>query len=189
MADISSKLADIDSITLVKWIVRLVIFAVIALVIVIWQYFSHFHEDFATTQDKWGQFGDYLGGTLNPIFGFLGFIVLVLTLALQSRQLELTKIEVQNSLKELELTREELKRSSDAQELTAKALNKQAEYAVISARLTALDSALSVVTEQINQARAYQHINFNPTVYENLVHNKERLAGEINKIADQLIQE
>lgn len=56
----------------------------------------------------WGAFGDYLGGTLNPIFAFASFIALLYTINLQSKELKASR-------EELELTREELTRSADAQ--------------------------------------------------------------------------
>jgi uncharacterized protein YoxC len=39
----------------------------------------------------WGQFGDYVGGLLNPIFGFLAFLGVLWTLHLQTVQLTITK--------------------------------------------------------------------------------------------------
>ncbi len=44
--------------------------------------------------EKLGQAGDYLGGTLNPIFAFLSFCLLLITIKLQSKELS-------NSTKEL----------------------------------------------------------------------------------------
>ena len=41
-------------------------------------------------QEVWGQFGDYLGGVLNPIFGLGGFIALLLTLHHQKTELKKT---------------------------------------------------------------------------------------------------
>ncbi|RXJ80795.1 hypothetical protein CRU86_00005, partial [Aliarcobacter skirrowii] len=34
-----------------------------------------------------GQFGDYVGGTLNPLFAFFSFLILVFTILLQKKQL------------------------------------------------------------------------------------------------------
>jgi hypothetical protein len=51
-----------------------------------------------------GTFGDFIGGTLNPILSFLTFMGLLITIILQS--------------KELEQTRQELQRSAEAQEKT-----------------------------------------------------------------------
>ncbi|MEI6706006.1 MAG: putative phage abortive infection protein [Methylococcales bacterium] len=40
---------------------------------------------------EWGQFGDFFGGTLNPLLSFLGLIALLCTLALQSKELSFSK--------------------------------------------------------------------------------------------------
>ncbi|WP_377702119.1 putative phage abortive infection protein [Pseudoduganella sp. UC29_71] len=37
--------------------------------------------------ERWGQFGDYFGGTLNPVFSFLGLVAIVVTMRLQISQL------------------------------------------------------------------------------------------------------
>ena len=58
-----------------------------------------------------GQWGDFFGGSLNPILTFLTFVGLLFTIALQ--RIELT------------LTRDEMKRSADALELQEKAVRKQ----------------------------------------------------------------
>ena len=72
-----------------KWIVELVaVIVVIAAVVVLYQYFSNFGSSKSSSQEVWGQFGDYLGGTLNPIFGFLTTIILIVTLNLQRKELK-----------------------------------------------------------------------------------------------------
>ncbi|MEI6336190.1 MAG: putative phage abortive infection protein [Methylococcaceae bacterium] len=77
------------------------------------RYVTHFNGDLSTDQAKWGTFGDYIGGTLNPILSFISLIALLTTIVLQS--------------KEFELTRDELKRNASAQEETKKILDKQSE--------------------------------------------------------------
>ena len=44
--------------------------------------------DVQTRASTLGQLGDYFGGTLNPILSFCGFLVLLVTVVLQRRQLE-----------------------------------------------------------------------------------------------------
>lgn len=58
-----------------------------------------------------GAFGDFIGGTLNPILSFLTLIAVLLTISIQNR--------------ELAATREELSASRDAQEEQAKRLGEQ----------------------------------------------------------------
>ncbi|MFD1245868.1 hypothetical protein [Paralysiella testudinis] len=63
--------------------------------------------------EHWSMFGDYMGGVINPIFGFASLIALLVTIRLQAQ--------------ELAATREELKRSAKAQENSEKALVEQSE--------------------------------------------------------------
>jgi uncharacterized membrane protein len=58
--------------------------ALIALVVVL-LYKSHFGS-IGDSHDRWGQFGDYFGGVLNPIFSFLGLVAILVTLRLQISQ-------------------------------------------------------------------------------------------------------
>jgi hypothetical protein len=46
------------------------------------------NADAPTRSSALGQLGDYFGGTLNPILSFCGFLVLLVTVVLQRRQLE-----------------------------------------------------------------------------------------------------
>lgn len=43
---------------------------------------------------EWGQYGDYLGGVLNPILAFLSFGALAITLILQTKQVQLSRTEL-----------------------------------------------------------------------------------------------
>ncbi|MBC7699463.1 hypothetical protein [Aquabacterium sp.] len=42
----------------------------------------------SSERDVWGQFGDYVGGMLNPMLSFLAFSGLIVTIVLQARQLD-----------------------------------------------------------------------------------------------------
>ncbi|HCA5144383.1 TPA: putative phage abortive infection protein, partial [Acinetobacter baumannii] len=67
--------------------------------------------------EKWGTFGDFIGGILNPIFGLFAFYWLTYSVRLQ--------------IKELKETREELKKAADAQSISAK---HQASIALLEAK-------------------------------------------------------
>lgn len=67
---------------------------------------------------NFGTFGDYFGGVLNPILGFISFIAILWTVALQRHSIKLQK-------DELKATREELEKSRAAQELQAKLFEQQ----------------------------------------------------------------
>lgn len=72
--------------------------AVAAALVAVGAYVVNFHGyAIADEPDKWGQFGDFLGGALNPVFGFLSVLALLVALVLQNRELRLTKEELQKS--------------------------------------------------------------------------------------------
>ena len=60
-------------------------------------YFGQFHGDLSSKAESWGQFGDYLGGVLNPLLGVLTLIALSLTFAFQVQQLRASAREVEEA--------------------------------------------------------------------------------------------
>lgn len=71
-----------------KWIIELLIALVVVIAMfVLYQYFSSFNGAKSTDQAVWGQFGDFVGGTLNPILGFVSVLILAVTLNLQRVEL------------------------------------------------------------------------------------------------------
>lgn len=64
--------------------------------------------DKSAISSKLGALGDFVGGLLNPVFAFLGFIFLLVTIRIQSKELK-------TSREEMEMTRTELARSADSQ--------------------------------------------------------------------------
>lgn len=68
--------------------------------------------------EEWGQAGDFFGGILNPAFGFLTIVALVLTLLLQSKELKMSR-------EELALSRSELEKSAEALKGQNKTIDRQ----------------------------------------------------------------
>ncbi len=159
--------------------------AILFVVFVFGTYFLMFHDGISRKQEVWGQFGDFVGGTLNPLLSFFSFIALVYTVFLQVRQLEIARDELKNSKAELEATRQELKKSADAQRLTAIALDQQSKYAVISAKLSALRSALEVTGESLRQAQL-AGVLAGPNTILQLTNRKDEITSEILTISDPL---
>lgn len=60
----------------------------------LWIYRNNFNGDFSGTHEHWGQFGDYLGGLLNPIVGLITLLLLVRTLELQRTELQEQREEI-----------------------------------------------------------------------------------------------
>ena len=89
-----------------KWLLILLAIilsgAIVALATSILIYRSQFGGDLALSHSRWGEFGDFLGGTLNPIFALLGLMALLLTIALQSRELRNSTRELANSVRALD---------------------------------------------------------------------------------------
>lgn len=50
-------------------------------------YFNQFNGGFSTKTSTWGEFGDFVGGTLNPLLGTLSLLALLGTLLIQSKEL------------------------------------------------------------------------------------------------------
>lgn len=69
-------------------------------------YFLNFNSGWGT-QETFAQFGDFIGGTLNPILGFATVALLIWSIRLQMKELRLTR-------EELAATKEEAKKSREA---------------------------------------------------------------------------
>ncbi|KQV48743.1 hypothetical protein ASC95_22890 [Pelomonas sp. Root1217] len=75
-----------------RWLRWLLLIGALAAVItqfMYWWKFSHGFLNLSDSQEVWGQFGDYVGGVLNPIFSSLAFSGLVVTIVLQARQIDM----------------------------------------------------------------------------------------------------
>lgn len=102
----------------------------------------------ADARAAWGQYGDYLGGMLNPLLSFFSFIALSLALMLQARQVGLSRTELRETRKERAEAQADAKaqvkaartlaaaqlRTARAQERTAQLLARQLEEAAAAAR-------------------------------------------------------
>ncbi|UCR83775.1 putative phage abortive infection protein [Pseudomonas chlororaphis] len=111
--NLEEKLESLTPRSLLKWLAWILGVATGLFGLVLTLYLMEFNNGFSNENSDWGTFGDFVGGTLNPIFGFLSLIALLLTIVLQSKELESTRIE--------------LERSASAQEKTEAALNKQSD--------------------------------------------------------------
>lgn len=76
-------------------LVAILLVAVISAALVIGFYVAYFRG--MAPAATWGQVGDFFGGTLNPIFGFLSVMALLAALVIQSRELKVSTEELRNS--------------------------------------------------------------------------------------------
>lgn len=104
------------------WI--LISFGLFALfcIVSVFAYYEYIFFDFKIDSniEHFGQFGDFIGGTLNPILAFLSFMALLYTIKIQTDELKLSR-------EELEATRKELEGSRIAQQEQSESLKLQNE--------------------------------------------------------------
>lgn len=62
-------------------------FAVLAAFLIIGFYIWNFPNQLSEKQDVWGQFGDYIGGTLNPLFSLAALFAVLHTINIQNKQI------------------------------------------------------------------------------------------------------
>jgi hypothetical protein len=105
--NLEQKLEGFGSTRLKKWLGFILLFALIAFFVVVGLYRNYFDGEIIADHQRWGTFGDYVGGVLNPFFSFLALLALLYTIILQNHQLEVSKQELIASRKELELTRKQ----------------------------------------------------------------------------------
>jgi uncharacterized membrane protein len=97
--NITNEVASADA--LYRQLKRLLYVGVLAIVIVAGLYAFQFSGSLSTKTETWGQFGDYVGGLLNPTFSFLALIALLATFNLQVRELRISALELRNSAEAL----------------------------------------------------------------------------------------
>lgn len=98
------------------------LFALFCIVSVFGVYSISFKDfSFIADTEKFGQFGDFVGGTLNPILAFLSFMALLYTIKIQMDELKLSREELESTRKELEGSRIAQQEQSESLKLQNKA--------------------------------------------------------------------
>lgn len=78
----------------------------------IYLYFSKFDGPLSDKQETWGQFGDFIGGTLNPLIAIAALIALIQTIRLQATELNNSTIQLEKSANALAAQNEATKKQS-----------------------------------------------------------------------------
>ena len=95
MPPLDKKLAELDSNRLIRWIALIAATATAVLLGSFFTYWLFFHSNpLSANPSDWGPFGDFIGGVTNPILSFFALLALLLTLVVQSRQLEAAGIQL-----------------------------------------------------------------------------------------------
>lgn len=88
-------------------------------------YFYNFPIPLEAKKEVWGQFGDFVGGTLNPLLSFITIYILYKTIVLQKTSLEKTNEALELSQNTYELSRTELTKSAEILESQNKLIQLQ----------------------------------------------------------------
>jgi uncharacterized membrane protein len=166
--------------------------AAIVLGMVFSAYFINFSgHGFSSTKEDWGQFGDFVGGTANPVLAFLTLIALIITIAVQSRQLRISSKELELSRKELELTRDELRRSAEAQVLAEVSLRSQAEAAQKSSKMATINFLLEHYKSELEpiRRRMYEEGTVDWHRKDDLLRKEKALIGILNEEFEEISKE
>ena len=177
--DLIQKLEGFDPSQLIRWLAWIFTGAIAAIMTVFLFYFMNFDGELSKSHERWGTFGDFIGGTLNPILSFLALIALILMVILQKRQLEI-------SSEELKATREELRRSAEAHEKSEKSLQLQARALEISARISAMSHLLNQADDTLRSITSYESGSPQEAQKNIAAKNKMELILELKKLYEEL---
>jgi len=118
------------------YVISLVAF--LALAITVGSYFLIYSEyQISTNPEKWGVFGDYIGGLMNPVIGLLALVALLWT--------------IHQNQKELFYAREELKRSSKALEENNEISKKQADSEIIKNKKEEIQKIIDITYQELKR--------------------------------------
>jgi len=157
-------------------------------------YTSNFLGDFSQHQDKWGQFGDYFGGILNPTFSFLALIALLCTLYVQRYELKNARGEF-NLSSEIQLLAQIIKYKNDSIKINLEQFEKFKELANKVPENPNFKKAADHYL-QIYQIECYQKYFYEKRVEEVMesisgikLTEQNRKKGELNLALEKIINE
>ncbi|PKG74234.1 hypothetical protein CXF86_14025 [Shewanella sp. GutCb] len=102
--DSEAKGEDTEIGTLPMWLKVSLVFVLSIAISILFLYFGKFNGPLGT-QETFAQFGDFLGGTLNPILGFATIGLLIWSINIQMKELRLTREELAATKSEAEKSR------------------------------------------------------------------------------------
>ncbi len=121
---------EIPPVAFGKWTVWITIVSTILFAgLLVLYYVNMFGEALSEKQEVWGQFGDFVGGLMNPVIGMFTLALLLRNLEMQFDLLKQTKAQVRIAREEYKLTREELAKSAEALDKQSRTLRNQVDDA------------------------------------------------------------
>jgi uncharacterized membrane protein len=88
---------EVQTLEVPKWLLLLVAIATGVAIVMLCLYMYKFGFSLASSQDIWGQFGDYVGGVLNPLFSIVALFSLLYTIHIQSREMRESTAQLEQS--------------------------------------------------------------------------------------------
>jgi hypothetical protein len=132
-------------------------FATGLIVVLVLAYFSYFifFVEARESHDPaaWGQFGDFIGGILNPMIAFLAFYWLTQSIQIQKEELELTRKTLEDTSKAQQKAAVAQEEAAKAQRETVEVQLKQEAAALRAASINALSALLAANTADISSLR------------------------------------
>jgi hypothetical protein len=98
----ASKEKNSSKFNFLNWILVIAIGLFLGLLVL---YFFNIFDLDTTKKADWGTFGDFIGGTLNPLFALFSLFAIIYTIKIQTEELELSREELESTRKELEGSR------------------------------------------------------------------------------------
>lgn len=95
----------IGRVHLSKWLLIFFISVIILISLPVYFYFSTFTGPLGD-QDLFAKFGDFIGGTVNPLLGFVTIGLLLVSIAIQREELRATREELKEAKQEAALSRQ-----------------------------------------------------------------------------------
>jgi hypothetical protein len=119
----------------------------------------------STETTHWGEFGDFLGGILNPLIAIFAVYWLSQSIMIQKQELSETR---------------------DALNKSQKAQTKQAELALLAARIDSLNMKLNIINSQLSSKLSYRNILLGASRVDQTFLTEDGEATRVSKIIPRL---
>lgn len=174
--------------TILGWFFAL---AMAAVVVAMTAYVYHWGWTLGPARADWAAFGEFVGGTLNPVFSFVSMMALLLTVMLQRQQISMSRQELDESRVEIEATRQDAALARTTQLAMSETMGRQAHYAMISARAVALGAALEAANQQVKASMFANQGGFDANQgahYAVIAAHRDRLAADLLDLTNNLAE-
>lgn len=174
-------------------------FALLAITLASYLYASQFSGELSSKQETWGAFGDFFGGTLNPILSFLTIIALLLTIVLQVDELKQARAAAESSANalssQLKISEYQAREQSFFRFLEELKTDKSVKLCIDKNMQLSAALHLCIYKNGIEDAdRKIDHEELNSytgkavysgTIYHNLITKTEAIAKIINEFEEE----